>query len=169
MEHPVAWRWSRAAAPVLLALLAGSWHQALRAASGEACLFSASTTYGVNPWVLRAILWNESRFDPKAVNHNANGSRDMGIGQVNSVHLPALQRHGIGEEHLLDLCTGVNVSAWLLRAQMDRYGNTWFAVGAYHSVTPSLNARYAQRIKETLRSWGVLGPQPSVSHSSVHP
>ena len=39
--------------------------------------------------VLRAIGWHESRLDPAAVGHNANGSIDIGAFQINSA-TPAL-------------------------------------------------------------------------------
>jgi soluble lytic murein transglycosylase-like protein len=128
---------------------------ATQARASEECLANASAKYRVNPLVLRAILWNESRFNPRAMNHNANGTVDHGIAQINSVHLKELERHGIGSEQLMQACPGIEVAAWLLAKQMVRYGNTWFAVGAYHSATPELNARYVGRIKATLSAWKV--------------
>ena len=56
----------------------------------------------------------------------------------------------------MQACPSIEVAAWLLAQQMARYGNTWFAVGAYHSATPALNARYVKQIKATLMGWKVL-------------
>ena len=136
------------------------------ASSGEKCLYAAAEEYRVNVDVLRAILWTESRFNPQAINKNANGTRDFGIGQINSVHMSTLLRNGVTEHQLLDMCTGIQVAAWVLATQMARYGNTWFAVGAYQSATPELNASYVKRIKTTLRQWKVLtsdASQPTVN------
>jgi soluble lytic murein transglycosylase-like protein len=144
---------------VFALLSAAGFCPSAAANSGEACLREAVEVYRVNPHVLRAILWNESRFNARAVNDNKNGTRDLGVGQVNTVHLPALQRSGIQPDHLMDLCTGIHVSAWLLAEKTRLYGNTWYAVGAYHSVTPALNAQYANKIKKTLAQWQLL-PQP---------
>lgn len=36
-----------------------------------------------------------------------------------------------------------------------RYGNTWQAIGAYHSETPHLRDEYARNIHAVLVSWGV--------------
>lgn len=131
------------------------------ASSGEKCLYAAADEYRVNVDVLRAILWTESRFNPQAINKNTNGTRDFGIGQINSIHMNTLLRNGVTENQLLDMCTGIHVAAWVLATQMARYGNTWFAVGAYHSATPALNESYVKRIKTTLRQWKVL-----TSHAS---
>ena len=119
------------------------------------CLTEAAVQHRVNPHVLRAILWHESRFNPKARNHNTNGTRDIGMAQINSTHLPLLARYGVGEAALYQPCTSIAVAAWLLGGHMARHGNTWFAVGAYHSLTPQHNQRYATTIQAILRTWNV--------------
>ncbi len=42
--------------------------------------------YGVNPETAVRIAFAESSFREKAVNHNTNGSNDMGVFQINSIH-----------------------------------------------------------------------------------
>ena len=42
------------------------------------------------------------------------------------------------------------------RRQVERHGNTWAAVGAYHSATPAFAAAYANRIATILVRWQVL-------------
>jgi hypothetical protein len=106
--------------------------------------------------VLRAIGWNESHLDPAAMGHNANGSTDIGAFQINSAHLPDLARYGVTARLLGDGCVSAYVAAWQYRRQMDRFGNTWAAIGAYHSRTPSRSAWYANRIARILMSWGAL-------------
>jgi hypothetical protein len=39
---------------------------------------------------------------------------------------------------------------------MNKYGNTWQAVGAYHSETPALRDKYAQQIVAILRKWNLM-------------
>lgn len=106
------------------------------------CIAAAADYHGVNPYLLRAILVVESRLNPKAININKNGTRDIGVAQINSIHLPELQTHGIKENHLMDGCVNTYVGAWLLRKQIARYGLNWFGIAAYHSVTPDKNFRY---------------------------
>jgi len=120
------------------------------------CVDDAAAHHQVNAWVLRAIGWHESRLDPAAVGHNANGSIDIGAFQINSAHLPDLARYGVTARLLADGCVSAYVAAWHYRRQMDRLGNTWGAVGAYHSRTPSRAAWYANRIASVLMSWGAL-------------
>jgi soluble lytic murein transglycosylase-like protein len=113
--------------------------------------------------VLRAIGWQESRLDTAAVGVNVDGSTDLGAFQINSRHLPLLARFGIDAGALRDGCTNAEVAAWHYRRQVERYGNTWTAVGAYHSATPARATAYADRIARILMAWSVLpgGPLPS--------
>jgi lysozyme-related protein Hpa2 len=141
---------------LLLAALWGAGPALAQPPTLTECVAQASSYYTVNPAVLSAILKVESGFQPHAVNRNGNGTIDIGIAQINSIHLRELARSGIGAQHLLDYCTGTYVAAWHLRRQMLRYGDTWFAIGAYHSVTPHLNAAYQQRVIKALRQWGYI-------------
>ncbi len=56
--------------------------------------------------------------------------------QINSIHLRRLFGYGISKEALMQPCVSVYVAAWRLREMTNKYGNTWAAVGAYHSETP---------------------------------
>jgi soluble lytic murein transglycosylase-like protein len=120
------------------------------------CIVGAAQYHGVNPYLLRAILVVESRLNPKAINVNMNGTRDIGVAQINSIHLPVLQNHGIKESHLMDGCVNTYVGAWLLRKQISRHGLNWFGIAAYHSVTPDKNFRYQVLVyNEMVRSGAI--------------
>lgn len=123
------------------------------------CVAPAAAFHGVNPWVLRAILKVESGFNPTAVNRNANGTVDIGMAQINSIHLRELARWGVGPENLMDGCVATYVAAWHLAKQIRRHGDTWFGVASYHSTTPCQNARYAALLWNTLLGWGVVQGQ----------
>lgn len=122
------------------------------------CIDDAAAQYQVNAYVLRAIGWQESSLNPRAFHENTNGTADIGAFQINSVHLPGLLIAGITPQALRDGCVCAYVAAWHYRRQVDRFGNTWRAVGAYHSTTPHLNTVYADRIAAILISWGLLAP-----------
>lgn len=122
------------------------------------CFDAAGRYQHVNPLILRAIAWRESHNRPNALNHNANGSTDYGVMQINSVHLPALAQYGISTHTLMQPCKNVYIAAWHLRREMDKYGNTWAAVGAYHSETPALRDEYAQQIAQIIVKWHVFIP-----------
>ena len=96
------------------------------------------------------MLKVESDLRPWAFGRNTNGTVDMGMAQINSIHLPELARHGIQSQHLFDPCVASYVAAWLLRRNIDRHGLTWFGVAAYHSLTPEHNQRYQGLLMKVL-------------------
>lgn len=118
------------------------------------CFDDAAAYQSVNPYVLRAIAWHESKGDPTAVHRNSNGSVDVGELQINSVHFPELATWGITPSALMDRCINIYVAAWRLKTKMAKYGNTWEAIGAYHSETPQHRDKYARAIQQILASWG---------------
>jgi hypothetical protein len=120
------------------------------------CIADAASRHQVNADVLRAIGWQESRLQPAALGRNGNGSIDVGAFQINSVHLSELGRYGIGASALADGCVSAEVAAWLYRRQVDRDGDSWQAVGAYHSRRAALAASYANQIAAILMRWRVM-------------
>lgn len=129
----------------------------LAAAPAHADCFDEAAKYQkVNPLILRAIAWQESHNQPDAMNKNANGSIDYGLMQINSVHLTQLAQYGISTTTLMQPCKSVYIAAWHLRQKMNKYGNTWQAVGAYHSETPSLRDQYSRQIINILGKWKLL-------------
>jgi hypothetical protein len=85
----------------------------------DRCIQNAAEYHEVDPQLLRAILMVESRLNPKAMNRNTNGTRDIGVAQINSIHLPVLKVHGIQEDHLKDACINTYVGAWILRTEAE--------------------------------------------------
>ena len=116
----------------------------------SACWREAAERYGLNGELLHAIARTESRLDPRSIGRNANGSRDIGLMQINSRWLPVLARHGITERDLFDPCTSIQVGAWILAANVRRHGYTWDAVGAYNARHPARRAAYARRVRAAL-------------------
>lgn len=109
-----------------------------------ACWEEVGERYGINPYLLYAIAKTESGLNPRAVNRaNANGSRDVGLMQINSAWFPRLQKMGIDEATLMDPCVNLEVGAWILAQNMHRLGRTWDAVGAYNAASPNKRLRYA--------------------------
>lgn len=146
---------------VLSACLAIS--ASLVALDGRAdCFDEAAQHHHVNPWVLRAITAQESSFNPNVIHpRNTDGSVDMSWTGINSVHLPELARYGVSAADLRDACKALYVAAWHLRKQVERFGNTWEAVGAYHSKTPSKRDAYSAKIRRILDFWISQGVMPA--------
>jgi len=125
--------------------------------SAYGCWNEVAIKYQVNPYLLGAIAKQESGFNANAVRQNSNGTKDIGVMQINSSWLPMLAKYGITEEMLHDPCINIEVGAWILRQRQERFGNTWEAVGAYHSMTPSRKWKYADSVSDKLQ--GILsGP-----------
>jgi len=120
------------------------------------CVGQAAAFHRVNADILHAIILVESDGRPSVVNRNRNGTLDIGMAQINSIHLPELSRYGIQAEHLFDECVAAFVAAWHYGRQVRRLGNTWQAIGAYHSRTPQHNQRYQRLVFERLIRLGVL-------------
>jgi soluble lytic murein transglycosylase-like protein len=117
------------------------------------CWEEAGQQFSIAPELLYAIAEQESNLDPRAIGHNRNGSRDIGLMQVNSMHLPQLAKQRITEQTLLnDSCQALKVGAGILADFMRRYGYSWEAVGAYNAGTatdggaPERRAQYAKKI-----------------------
>jgi soluble lytic murein transglycosylase-like protein len=119
------------------------------------CFDEAAQTYGISSDLLRAIAQHESGLRPDVQQLNTNNTRDIGLMGINTVHIAATEPLGVAGfsvQALLDPCTNVRVGAWLLKRKFIRYGEGWFAVGAYHSLTPELNAKYQRKIWDVLRA-----------------
>jgi soluble lytic murein transglycosylase-like protein len=122
------------------------------------CLGQSAAFHGVNADILHAIILVESDGRPLVVNRNRNGTLDIGMAQINSIHLPELARYGIKQEHLFDECIAAFVAGWHYARQVRHLGNTWQAIGAYHSRTPHLNEAYQRRVMRRLVQLGVWAP-----------
>lgn len=119
----------------------------------EECFLQAARTYGISVELLWAIARVESNFQVTATGYNKNGTRDLGVMQINSGHLPRLAAHAITDQRLLtESCLNVHVGAWILRENLERYGYTWEAVGAYNASERrrDLRLNYARKVHRKL-------------------
>lgn len=131
------------------------------------CFTAAGKKYGLNPRILQAVAFTESGFHPYAVNvrgksyifekmseaynflrENLRKNPDIGLMQVNyywfrKLHIPFW--------YGFEPCYNIFLGAYILREKINRYGNGWFGIAAYHSTTPEKNIRYAWRIYGSLR------------------
>jgi len=121
------------------------------ARASATCWSDAEHHFGIEGRLLQAIAITESNMNPQATGFNKNGSRDIGLMQINSVHLPRLKELGVDEQLLYNnSCLSVMVGASVLADMMKRYGYSWEAVGAYNAGTAAdrgdLRRRYAKRV-----------------------
>lgn len=108
--------------------------------ASAACWEEAGARYGIDPDLLRAIAWQESRGWTHAVGPRLpDGNRALGLMQINSIHLPNLRQYGVRREDLFDGCASARIGAWVLADCIETFGATWRAVGCYVAGPRSKN------------------------------
>lgn len=116
------------------------------------CWNTAGYYYHVDPYLLFAIAEVESGLNPYAIGYNHDGSRDVGLMQINSSHFPELERKGIDEYRLMaEPCTSIMVGASILSGMIKVYGYNWEAVGAYNAGLKREN--FPQRMLYARKVW----------------
>lgn len=131
---------------LLLSLLIGSLP------AWASCWDDVARRYDIEPELLQAIAAVESWYQAQALNTgNSDGSRDIGLMQINSMHLPRLLKQGITQERLLsEPCLSIEVGASILAEFIQRFGYNWTAIGSYNAgAAPereALRLRYARKI-----------------------
>jgi len=127
----------------------------------EGCIHEAAVRHRVPASLIRAILMVEGGQVGQTVS-NRNGSVDIGPMQINSIWLPEIERRGGSFRLIRDhSCANIHFGTWLLSREITRFDVTgldrqtfWRAVGNYHSRTPELNSRYAERVWNAWRRLG---------------
>ncbi|HAU7316467.1 TPA: transglycosylase SLT domain-containing protein [Salmonella enterica subsp. enterica serovar Wangata] len=117
------------------------------------CFEAAGQDAGIDPDLLRAIAWQESRLNYSAIGKNPGTGYGMGLMQIDSQHLGNMKERGIDRELLVsDICTNIYSGALILAKAFNKWGPTWEAVGAYNAGfagTPKQHFRrmaYARKI-----------------------
>lgn len=130
----------------------------------------AAAKYGLDPVLLYSIALVESSANPNAVATNKNKSTDHGAMQINSVHLPTLERYGIQRRDLFNPCVNVDVGAWILKQCFDRWGVTWDGVGCYNSSSLPHRRNYAAKVQRKysyLLKYATLTTQRTQRHRAA--
>ena len=84
----------------------------LPAVASASCWEEAAQRYGIDPLLLKAIAWQESRGWTGAIGPKLpDGNQALGLMQINTIHLPALAKFGIRREDLFDACINQKVGA----------------------------------------------------------
>jgi len=123
-------KWRRIILLLFLLLLLGGvgaywWYYEWREHSQDAPILAAAQRYGVEPALVKAVVWRESRFNPRTL----GGKGEIGLMQVlpkaagkdwtDAERVPPL-----AAEILLDPGTNTLVGAWYLEKLLRRYAQT---------------------------------------------
>lgn len=123
---PVKWR--KPLACLLVLLLGGIggywWWYQWRDHSQDGPILAAARRYGVQPSLVKAIVWRESRFNPK----RRGRAGEIGLMQIRESaarEWAAAERlKGFTTEHLLDPGTNTLAGTWYLQKLLKRYART---------------------------------------------
>lgn len=108
------------------------------------CWDQAGARHGIDPWLLYAIAWVESDYNPKVISRpNGNGTRDLGLMQINSRWLPTLRANGVPPAAVFNACASTYIGAWIMAKNFRRYGYSWEAIAAYNVGSLDTPRRYA--------------------------
>ena len=128
----------------------------------------AEVESGHNPWALN-IEGKGYQFASKekavtmAKQADAEGrSFDSGVMQVNNFWL---KKYGIPLEAAFDPLANIYLGSWILKQEIERHGQTWEAVGAYHSPNAARGGEYAEMVKVALSK----GREPGAKMTQVSP
>lgn len=94
-------RVSRFTRAFLVLLCTAPLHARSTESDYDACFRESSRRYSVDERLLRAIARVESNFDSSVIHRNRDGSRDVGVMQINSTHFERLRQYGIDEAALV--------------------------------------------------------------------
>ncbi|ECI5748696.1 lytic transglycosylase [Salmonella enterica subsp. enterica] len=111
------------------------------------CFDMAGKDAGIDPDLLRAIAWQESRLHYRVIGKNPVAGYGMGLMQIDSQHLPAMSARGINRELLTtDICINIYSGTYILARAFNKWGPTWEAVGAYNAGFAATPKQYFRRM-----------------------
>ncbi|MFC4275572.1 lytic transglycosylase domain-containing protein [Achromobacter aloeverae] len=134
---------------------------------------AAGKQWNVDPTLIRAVIQQESSGDPSAVNLSGGGKGAYGAMQVRQAALADYNQANSTKYTMEDLLKpeiGVNVGAWYLGQQLDRFNDPTKALNAYYAG-PNSEAVHAGPSQYAQSVFGKLGGKmlPGIPQSSSGP
>lgn len=132
------------------------------------CLRDAAEAQQIHPDIMFAILMVEGGTVGSNSAPNQNGTYDIGLFQINSMHRRTIESMGVTEDMLRnDGCINAAVAAWHLRkvlpldkeAQITTDDEYLRAIATYHSATPRYNRIYADKLRKAFEYMYQEAPQ----------
>lgn len=125
------------------------WSAMLPVSSAQAidCINAAARCFYVNPYIIKSIIWRESKNVANIKVKNKNNTYDYGVMQINSIHLKKFNKMGISENDLVNnACLNVFSGTYLLSNIIRNRGYSWDSIGFYHSATASYHDGYIKNL-----------------------
>ncbi len=117
----------------------------------EDCVNYSAKYFNIHPYVIKALIVVEGGKNG-TMSKNSNGTYDMGIMQINTIHLPALQKkypNITWKDIATNTCINIGVGTSILNDRLKEIKNKedfWIGVGNYHSKTPKYRNRYLEKV-----------------------
>jgi soluble lytic murein transglycosylase len=109
---------------ILSAVIGWFWWQNRMERSQDVPIRAAAKRYGVDPALVKAIVWRESRFNPRA----RGRAQEIGLMQIreDAAQEWADAEHisGFDHEHCVDPMTNTLAGTWYLKKLLQRYTRT---------------------------------------------
>jgi hypothetical protein len=100
------------------------------------CLVDTSSRFGIDKCILKSVLIAEGG-TPGLITLHANGSKDMGRGQINKggAWSRYLAKIGVSEDQITkNPCVNIGVTGFILREELDKVnGNLELGIANYHA------------------------------------
>jgi soluble lytic murein transglycosylase len=107
-----------------LAILAGKWRRDHLESSQDKNILASAQKHGVDPALIKAVIWRESRFRPE-VRGSKGETGLMQIMEDTGLEWAGAQRVGLfSESSLLDPARNIECGTWYLRKLLGRYQQT---------------------------------------------
>ena len=114
------------------------------------CVASASTQYGIHQNIIKSLIAVEGgRIGTRS--RNSNGTYDMGIMQINTIHTDSIKKNlgYTAQEIIMDPCKNIMAGTWILWQRIkESPQKIWVAVGNYHSKTPRHRHNYLKNVED---------------------
>ena len=109
---------------LLLAFFVERWRRAHLESSQDKNILAAARKHGVEPALIKAVIWRESRFNPRA--HGGKGETGlMQIMEITGREWAEAQRVRFTSEYILfDAEENIDCGTWYLRKLLGRYQRT---------------------------------------------
>ena len=114
------------------------------------CVTQASQTFNIHPIIIKSLISVEGG-QVGTLSRNSNGSHDMGVMQINTIHEPEIKaKFGYSAKDLItDPCKNIMAGTWILWQRIQESPKMlWVAVGNYHSKTPWYRHNYLKKVEQ---------------------
>lgn len=108
--------------------------------------------FGISYFLMKSIAITEnSEFNPHAIMYNSNGTKDIGLMQINTAWIKWMPEANITVQKLNDPEFNIKIAFMIVDKIIERHGYSWDSIGRYHSGTNKFKQKWLSRIKSNIK------------------